>query len=51
MRGSGLNGWLTPYPCQACTRWCSCASAYAEEPVSAEAWGTHVDRLMLDHFQ
>ena len=37
MRGSRLNGQLTPYPCQAYTRWCNHTSVCAE--ASAEAWG------------
>ena len=45
MRGSGLDGWLTPYPFQACTRWCS-MQKHLLKPV-----GSHMDRLMLDHFQ
>ena len=49
MRGSGLNGWLTPYPCWAYTGWCSHTSACTE--ASAEAWGSCMDRLVLDHFQ
>ena len=49
MRGSSLNGWLTPYPCKACTRWCSHTSVCTE--VSTEALGSHIDGLMLDHFQ
>ena len=49
MRRSSLSSWLTPYPCQAYTRWCNHTSACAE--ASAEAWGSHMDRLMLDHFQ
>ena len=46
--GGTLSSWLTPHPCQAYTRWCSHTSACAEAPT--EAWGSHMDRLMLDHF-
>ena len=45
MRGSGLSSWLTPHPCQAYTRWCSHTFASAE--TSIEAWGSHMDRLVL----
>ena len=40
MRVSGLSSWLTPYPCWAYTGWCS--HTYG---------GSHMDRLVLDHFQ
>ena len=47
MWGSGLGGWLTPYPCWACT---VVVLLHVQKHLLKPGW-SHINRFMLDHFQ
>ena len=48
-KGSNLGGWLIPSLYQVCTGWYSHTFACGEAHI--EDGGSHMDRLLLDHFQ